>query len=455
MSGEGTPWYNILRGKLESTSTADTDVVNFIEREIPQEGRIFDYKTDLYVSANSSDVEKERKGELIKYFSALSNVRHASDNRYLFIGFDNSGEFTGILHRGAKGGTHIMDVSDETEIQDILQDSVYPVPQFDLFDLTREGRTGGVVLIEKASNPPCLVEQTLQKSSGSAVVAAGQGYTRDGSEIARMDNSHYRDMIEYREQLITSKLQSLTEEMGQVVGIPDNQLEDMELVVSPSETGIPIQEYLTTQPVEDLDDKLTASVKAWRSTSQGNLLEDRSSIYRFYKDRDELRFDEDGQIKAEFLFRSSLNQHIHGVEWLLRYPGDIDELFSEIISTQRNGPTITTLERILLVLGQKQHLRQIAEDNGITYFRSKAADYIDLVNEPLIDRLRAYVGDTVYIESKGRYVDDHFLEEPKIDFEGLLDKVLEDLIEDDSSQNRVTLREIELFYLANNIDQLS
>lgn len=238
-------WHEVLYARLESIGTSVESVVQFIEDEVPDESDILDYKEDLYISANDAHNDKERQANLIKHFSALANVRAPARHRYLFIGFDNEGDFTGRQYRESKGGEQVLEV-DDADLRNVFTDKVTPSPTFDVFELEYDGKQGGVVVIHQAEQVPLVVEKTLRKPSGGEFVSEGQAYVRDGSRTQRMKHDHFASMMRYREQLITGKIQELTESLSQVVGIPDEQLANLTLKVTQSTDGVPVRDLVTT-----------------------------------------------------------------------------------------------------------------------------------------------------------------------------------------------------------------
>lgn len=146
---ESEAWHEVLHARLESIGTSDESVVQFIENEVPDEGDILDYKEDLYISANDSHNDKKRQASLMKHFSALANVRAPARYRYLFIGFNNEGDFTGMQFRESKGGSQVLEV-DDAELRNVFADKVTPSPAFEIFEIEYDGKQGGVIAIHQA-----------------------------------------------------------------------------------------------------------------------------------------------------------------------------------------------------------------------------------------------------------------------------------------------------------------
>lgn len=435
------PWYTILY-ELVQSDTGDEQVIEFIEEHVPDEGELLDYKSDIYISANSSHHHKRRESEFLEYCSAFSNVVHPSNHRYLFIGFDNDGEFTGIQYRNDRGGDHILDV-DDARLRNVVSDDMYPTPTFELFKFEHEDDRGGVLVVHKADQPPVVISSTKRRNDNVEFIAEGQAYTRNGSQTVLMENPDYRELIESRERIIDQKLQEISDSMGQVVGISSDQLAGVDLTVSPQEEGgIPVEEFLTTEPPSDVDGKLISAVKSWGGTA--DLLSHRPAIYEFYEARDDLQIDEDR--KAEFLFRSCLRAYVTGVEWLLRYESDVNDLFDRIITEDIHHRSIRNLEHVLLVLDKQDHLQTITDDEEIDYSLSKSDQYARLCGNSLEHRVGEYVGDQITYGGSTYEITELLDDQDTAD--ELLDEVIMDLLDNDSSSGRGTLRRVELVRLA-------
>lgn len=205
------PWYDTLFELIQSGEDAKT-ILNFVSKVVPSEGPIHDYKSDMYISADPTHHHKRRTSEFLKYCSAFSNIPHPSEHRYLMIGFDDDGDFSGIQYRDQKGGEHILD-ADDARIQDIPDNSLYPSPNFKLYEYELHEKRGGILAIKEADRPPLIIEETIRKSGGGAFVTEGQAYTRDGSRLVVMDHHAHRKLIERHAQPLTNSLQQEIEQI--------------------------------------------------------------------------------------------------------------------------------------------------------------------------------------------------------------------------------------------------
>lgn len=449
MSGESgeSAWHEVLRARLQSTGRSDESIIDFIEIEVPDEGNVLDYKQDLYISADPAHHDNKRQANLMKHFSALANVRTQARFRYLLIGFDNDGDFTGMQYREQMGGDQVLDV-DDADLRNVFADKVSPSPKFEVYELEQDGDRGGVIVIHQGEQIPLVIENTLTAQDDSPFVYEGQTYTRDGSRTARMDSDDFASMMQYREELITEKIQELTAGLSQVVGIPDDQLANIDLNVTQSDEGVPVRDLVTTEAPATIDEELKTAVKG--SKGSGGHEYERRGIYEFLAQRDDINLDENGDEKIEFLVRASLRKHLHGAYWLTQYEGNIDVLIETIIAEDIDGRTISPLERTLLVLNKREYLQEIDREFGAEFNSSNADDYADKCHRADHDRVSTYVGDRIRIADTSYDVRQLVYRNEDATAEELMDDVVEGLLDEDDSTGRGRLRQIELIYLAAN-----
>ncbi len=408
---------------------------------------ILDFKQDLYISADPPYHDKKRQATLMKHFSALANVRTPARFRYLFVGFDDDGQFTGMQHREPMGGDQILNV-DDAHLRDVFADKVSPSPNFEVFELERDGDRGGVIVIRQGEQVPLVIEKTLRKNDGSAFIYEGQAYIRDGSRTTRMDSDDFAGMMRYREELITGKIQELTQGLSQVVGIPDDQLANLDLNVTQSDDGVPVRELVTMDAPKSIDEELKTAVKG--SKGSGGFEYQRRGLYEFLAQRDSIDLDNEGEQKIEFLVRASLRNYMHGTYWLTHYERNIDELLERVIAEDVDGTTICPLERILLILGKRSYLQEINDTYGSKYYSSEASRFEEKCNQAIHHRVAEYVGDTVKISNTSYSVRKLVYGTGDEDPEELIANVVDELLNEDDPTGRTRLREMELIYLAAN-----
>lgn len=231
---------------------------------------------------------------------------------------------------------------------------------------------------------------------------------------------------------------ALVEEiMEHYIGVSDSQIS----VSIEEEGGVPVNIALSTEPATSPNDRLRTAARDWRSID--DLISNRIPIYEFYRDRASL---DHTDRTAEFLFRSSISNYIPGTEWLINYSGDVNSLFREIIQDRPGHESILTLERIFCVLGEKELLSIIAQDPALQYGNSKVNDFIELSKRPLLHRVESQFPTTGIIQLDQKYPFSDLLD-GSIDVDKLLDDIISQLLENDDTQIRTSLRQLELVRL--------
>ena len=418
MSGSdtNTEWTSELYRLLADSNTDDESTIEFIEEIIPDEGVHHDYKQEMYISSQSAEQTKERKSEFIKYCCAFANVPRISQHRFLFVGFDDSGMLNGIQYYNQNQGDHILDV-DDSRLQDILSEYLDPVPELEIHDLNSGGDRGGVVVIKRVYDLPVVVTDAIRKNDGSEFIIEGQAFIRQGSQTVLMDSGHFRQIMGYRENLIGEKIQEFADDLGQVVGISTDDLEQMNLSVTSDPNAPAVRDVVTPNQARDIDQELNARMKLWNTT--GDLPSEKDILYRFYNNRDRLTLDDD---KREYLLRSSLANYIPGTEWLLGYSGHTDDLLESILSDMYNHWTILMLEKLLLVIGNEHLLDFIKNSQEMQYSDSKAEEYTGYCNREIDERLYNYVDRNI------RFGSDSYATSELLSDQDTADTLLDDVV---------------------------
>jgi len=297
--------------------------------------------------------------------------------------------------------------------------------------------------------------------------AFSEGGTIEGmtiKELRKLMGNTYDLITEEapRQEIAFEQLQAVSEEenLAKIFGI--TPLEDQPMVSTDDddadlsavldESGIPVDEALTTEPTSSIDESLTAMTKSWNSMS--DLISAREIIFQFHSRRRELNLPDtdQGRKKTEFLFRSSVQNGSHGVEWLLQYTGDIDSLLERTLRQDIGGNSLRSFERILLVLGEENLLRVIRNnDEEYDYISSNAGEYADLCCTSVEERVREYTDDIIRFDGETHDVDG-LLSSPN-DAEIMVDEIIGSLLSEDTSPKRTSLRKAELCRLGAEISE--
>lgn len=446
MSVSNAHWTEDLYDLLTSSENDGDAIVEFIESSVPSdEGRLFDNKRELYLNATRPEIENKRQAKLIKHISALSNVVDESEYRYIFVGFEGDTTFTGIERLGAKGGDHLIDI-DEVELQQLLEESLDPPPVVEFFEFSASGKSGLVLVVHRRERPPSVIDTTIKVSDGqSALVTKGQAYTRRGSKTTLMTHDDIRGLVEMREEIFNRKVQEWAKDLSRVVGIPSEELSELDLTVSPSDEGVKLDEVVTTAPAGNLREELYTAVKQWNTNDE--LLSNRSTIYRYYDRRGE--FEVTNEL-AEFLTHSCIVNYLPGSEWIIRYQGNPGEILRDTVE-YIDGNNIPMLENVLLVLGERSVLEIIRDNDKIKFSRSKAEEYINECDESATERLTEAFGTkkTITVGNEKHEVSDLVGDDEAV--ESLFENATQTVIRNDSDKNRSALRHLELLRLMHSL----
>ena len=210
---------------------------------------------------------------------------------------------------------------------------------------------------------------------------------------------------------------------------------------SAAEAGVPVEQIISNNSTNDLNNILQVAVNTWQDYDV--LVEKRDAIYEFYNERTNLDLSDES---AEFLFRSSISNIIQGSEWMIRYNGEIDSLLSGVTEIL-DGQTVAAYERNLLALGDEGKLREISETELSTSAWSSAEEYADYCDMESTDRIKQYTNDVVRFDGDNYPVND--LVSGSENLSDLFSEVVEALVEEDDSDTRRALREIELIRIVN------
>lgn len=436
-------WPAELVEKLNS-GEGDSEIVQFIEETVPEdEARIFDNKREVYVSSSDDKEGDKRRAKLAKSIAGLSNVFHRSKYRFLFIGFNDTSNFVGVQHLGANGGEHVLDADDQ-KIQNILRDHLEPPPNVEKYRIDNGTNQGVILVIERIQTPPTVLTKTVS-AEGDRITTQGIVPTRRGSETTHMRHADLRNIVEHREGVLQSVLQDWVDDIGRVIGAPVNEIEQYEYAITNDPDAPAVRNVVVPQEARSLNQDLNAKTMGW--LTDNDLPGSEEVLYKFYCKRDmiENSGEEHQNNKMGFLFNSSVAHYLPGAEWLSRYNGDWEALFSKVLELDYNHWSILMLERILLILGWDSLLRDIKSDSRFEYSDSKANQYASLCSHGTIERIEEYVGSSIRFDGNSYSVSDLYSDEDQLNslFAAVCDQC------HNGEPVKGTLREIELVRLAN------
>ncbi|TQQ80728.1 AlbA family DNA-binding domain-containing protein [Halonotius roseus] len=448
MSSTGSiHWSETLHTLLVSASASSNDIVEFIDETVPDgENKLYDNKRQAFIHTDGSDVGKEREFKLLKHICALANTRGEQRYRYLFIGFSDEGGFIGASDWNSKGGEHLVEV-DEARVQDLLSDSLDPMPEITRTLIEYNDNKAAVLQIEREDSPPVLFDTSIKSDGGSrTLVKKGVAYIRKGSQSRLMRNSDYRVIIERREDLVNDKINEALQGLSRMVGISSDQLENLDISVTSSDDGVPIDEIVTTEGYSDLNKRLSLSVKEWNSS--GELYSSRKVIYKMLKRGEELDLNDE---KCEFLAQSSINNNFPPAEWIIAHSEDLGDCLSDFYKNQLNGRMISVFESVNYLMKNEEILRAIADNEDMNFNTSNAEEYIENIQSPVSKKIQQLTSrQNITIAGHDHSIDN--LVSSGGPLETGLEEVVDRLISSDEANDRSILRDLEYTRLARHVD---
>jgi len=436
-------WPSELVEKLNS-GDEDSEIIEFIEEVVPaDEAHIFDNKREAYVSSSDDDEQDKRRAGLAKSIASLANVHHRSEYRFLFIGFDDSSEFVGVQYLGANGGDHVLNIDDQV-IQNILRDHLEPVPNVEKYRVDDGTNQGVILVIERVQSPPVVLTKTISVG-GDRITTQGIAPTRRGSETTHMRHSDFRDIVEHREEVLHGVLQQWVDDVGRVIGAPADEIEQYEYSITDDPDAPAVRNVVVPEEARDLNQDLNA--KTMGRLTDGDLPGSNDILYKFYCQRDMIEHSggDHQRNKMDFLFNASIAHYLPGAEWLSRYDADWEDLFERVLDLNYNHWSILMLEKILLVLGWENMLREIENDGRFEYSNSKAGRYASMCSNGTVERIEEYVGNNIRFDGTSYSVSNLYSDEDQL--ESIFDDVCGQCYDGEPVKGK--LRDIELVRLAN------
>lgn len=430
-------WFEELNQKLESLEESDEEIIEFIHTRFPSdESELFDNKKELYVNDDDSDDEMEKKISFVKSISSLANVIHESRKRYLLVGFNDDTDFVGCDFYGeADDRYHVLN-QDDASLQNILEQYLYPVPSISKYDLETEEESGSILVIDSIDRPPSIIQETVKISDDKERLSTEKmAHTRNGSKITKIDHDYILSVIEQKEDLIKEKFQEVTENFDKVMGLSPSELEKVDLEVTTSDDGFPVEQVLDTQGTDDINEALNTAVKYWNT--HGSVQFNESSLLMYYKQKDELELDRE---KSEFLFRASLLNEMVGATWLLeRENSEINEILKRAIEELEIRPTML-IDQLLLILRNANLLNELKSQIERRNPKKRISRYIQNCDGGLEERAKLIKNSEIWHGDKIYHPAEY--EERKGEIEGSFNQVIEDYSEGNVRKEKI--REFEL-----------
>jgi hypothetical protein len=432
-------WTKKLHSMLYESSVPDEEIIEFISEQVnAEEGKLIDYKRRILWKKSNTNDQKANRSDFLKSVCAFSNTIHESQYRYLVTGFSDDGGFVGSW--SGENEKEITQV-DESAIQDVISEYLEPTPDVDRYKLEQEENEASIFVIERSDMKPVMTSNEINIESNSGGINKNSAFTRSGSSNREMSHNDFRKLIQRREEMFSQAFQEVADDLQRVVGIPSSQLEELNLSAAPNEDGVPVREVLSVDPISEPDSQLTVLTKNWNST--GELASDRNTIYHFYRRREDIDMT---QPKVEFLIESCLQNYFPGYYWINAHrdmESDTKDVFFDFIEKFSNGNNIGCVENVLLAMDYEEVLKYI--DENIEY-KQNAGDYLSICGDPAKRRL-SELSTRKTVEFDGNTYKLSEIATGNTDGKAVLEEALNQVLNEDSGNNRAILRAVELSML--------
>ncbi|RKD94756.1 SIR2 family protein [Halopiger aswanensis] len=166
-----------------------------------------------------------------------------------------------------------------------------------------------------------------------------------------------------------------------------------------SESADILRKYLINQKESETRDgeNLQTNLELATLTFIGDKNQTLSSdevVLMMRKEIDELDWNDD---RCELLIHSSLENGLHGVEWLLMHNEDISEVLHDIAGKVGKKNKAQRLEYILYVLGEEEPLQTLSENESIQQYKLNYEEFLENINNPVEERVGRYgASDTIH-----------------------------------------------------------
>ena len=210
------------------------EIEELIETLAGDEHTWVDFKTDYDIGGISL-----KRAEFIKDVNSLSNTITEQDEHYILIGVSEEDGVVGISSEKSSycgsGPRHIFSY-DESDIQEIIDSNLEPSPIVEWHTFQNGNGQFGVLVIKPLSEPPCLVSQDINDSSGNRLLHQGLIFVRKGSGKKILDSEEMERLIKYR---IDRQREQILDGIHRAIDIGPEWIDRIGEVL-PDEPGLPL-----------------------------------------------------------------------------------------------------------------------------------------------------------------------------------------------------------------------
>lgn len=348
------------------------EIEDLVEDLAGDEHTWVDFKVDYEIGGIAP-----KKAEFIKDVNSLSNTITEQNEHYIIIGVSEEDGIVGIASGkesySGSGPRHIFSY-DESDIQEILDSNLDPSPITEWHTFRKDGNKFGILVVKPLPEPPSIISQDINDSSGNRLLHQGLIFVRKGSGKKIADSEELERIIRYRiecqrEQILEGIHRAIDigpewiDRIGKV--LPDEPGLPLATTDDPDQANIEVTQRLTREPASTLDEQLNEDISQWMS--RGDDFIEIDPLYQYYGKSSKLHLDE---VAIKFLTQSSIKHDNLGVFWLTNANKETQQ--EAILETPNYHHRIERAAKVLLIMGDDTRL------DNLLYQNQENAKYGDL-----------------------------------------------------------------------------
>lgn len=209
------------------------DVFDLVSGLDEAEHRWIDFKQDYYIRGIAP-----KTAEFVKDICSLANTLTDRDRHYILIGFDDEGNLVGVSegseNYSGDGPRHFYSY-DESDIQDIVDSNLSPLPDFSVYKFEEDSEKFAVLELRPDTRVPHITTQDIHDDQGHRVLHRGLIFIRTGSGKKIVEYEDLNRIINYRAR---QEREDLLDDVRQIVELGQDEIESLGAYVTDSD-GIP------------------------------------------------------------------------------------------------------------------------------------------------------------------------------------------------------------------------
>ncbi|WP_460921395.1 AlbA family DNA-binding domain-containing protein [Salinarchaeum chitinilyticum] len=277
-----------------------------------------DFKVDYNIGGIAP-----KKAEFIRDMASLANVLSDRKEHYLFVGVDDDGNIVGIsddsdTYNGS-GPRHLFSY-DDSDIQEIVDSNIDPAPTLSWHTFEDSGDSWGVLVVRPLREPPAVISQHINDTSGNRLIHEGLVFIRKASgkkvagreELESIIDGRIRQQRDEILDGIHKAVELGPEWIDRLEGTFENA-PDVPLATTgdEDEADLAVAQRITREPASTLDGQLNEDIAQWQG--RGDDYIEPGPLWEYYANHEELRLDE---VAIRFLTQSALKNYQLGSYWI-------------------------------------------------------------------------------------------------------------------------------------------